>query len=593
MKVIQPLFLDKLEAALEDARKSESKLKALLDRISKIKVFDPACGSGNFLIIAYKELRRIEMSVFKALGALKGQSVIPISGMRLSQFYGVEIDDFAHEIALLSLWLTEHQMNQVFKGEFGSAPAALPLNSSGNIYQGNSLRLNWFEVCPRAADEEVYVCGNPPFLGHAGRSDEQNADMELIFKDLPKFGQLDFVCSWLWKGVKYIKNSQSELAFVTTNSVCQGVQVGALWPHVFGQGIEIKFAYQAFPWRNSARDNAGVHVSVIGLTQQKYQYKRLFKLLDKQWHEVATKNISPYLLDAPSIIVQSRTTPMGPVPKMIYGSMPNEGGFLLLTPSERLEILKAEPEAQKWIRKILGAEEFINGKERYCLWLVGAKKSDIAVSAAIANRVESVRILREKSSRKTTTELSAIPHLFGEIRHPESGNYILVPYTTSERRSYVPVGFYSSDTISTNSNNIIPGGGLYEAGVLMSLIHIDWMKTVGGRMESRYRYSAQLVYNTFPWPSPSTSARKQVEDLAEKVLVIRENFPDKTLAQLYDPELMPQALLVAHQALDVAVEKLYRDKPFKDSSERLEHLFKLYEKLNPSSRMAESNDELW
>jgi len=583
MKVIQPLFLDKLEAALEDSKKSEAKLKALLDRISKIKIFDPACGSGNFLIITYKELRKIEMAIFKALSASSEQVVIPISGIKLSQFYGIEIDDFAHEIALLSLWLTEHQMNQAFRGEFGNSPPSLPLTSSGNVTHGSSLRLDWNDVCPKSQLDEVYICGNPPFLGHAGRSVEQNEEMDFVLEGFAKHGYLDYVGCWVWKGAKYIYDSNSELAFVTTNSICQGVQVEMLWTKILEKDLKIHFAYQGFPWKNSARENAGVHVAIIGLTNKQHVKCRLFRQIEGGWHEDSPENINPYLLDGKNVIIRSTKEPFSNVPKMIFGSMPRDGGHFFLDARERSDLLSKEPGAKKWIRKALGADEFLNGGERYCLWLDGITEKELSDLPRVMERVEGVRAMRLASKAKSTRDFAKTPHLFAQIAHPKTGNYILVPYTTSERRDYVPVGFYSTDTVSTNLNNIIPGGTLYEAGILMSLIHIDWMKTVGGRLETRYRYSATLVYNTFPWPTASKLQKENIESLVENIILIRERYPDKTLADLYDPDLMPDELLKAHKALDVAVEKLYRDKPFKDSSERLSYLFSLYAKLSASS----------
>lgn len=594
MKVIQPLFLDKLDAALEDAQKSESKLKALLNRISKIKIFDPACGSGNFLIIAYKELRKIEMAVFKALGALKGQSVMPISGIKLSQFYGIEIDDFAHEIALLSLWLTEHQMNQIFKGEFGSAPAALPLNSSGNIYQGNSLRLDWEAVCPKFMGEEVYICGNPPYLGFGSRNDEQDADMNVVLEGFENVGRLDFIACWFWKGVNYINNTVNELAFVSTNSICQGAQVEMLWKSIQKTNVKIKFAYQSFPWKNNAKENAGVHVVIVGLTSEKNPFRRLFHNSNGLFTESNPRNISPYLLEGSDTIVTGRSAPFrGDIHKMVLGSMAKDGGHLFLTKEEKNFFLDKEPESSKWIKKILGAEEFLNGGERYCLWLDGISESELKNLPLISERVELVKKFRLESKAKSTNEFASIPHLFTQRPHPNEGNYILVPYTTSERREYIPVGFYGPDTVSSNLNNIIPNGTLYEAGILMSTIHTDWMRAVGGRLESRYRYSATIVYNTFPWPDVTDKDRSEISKLAEKILLARESYPDKTLAMLYDPNIMPLPLLKAHKELDIAVERLYRNKEFKNSSERLEYLFSFYEKLAGNESTSPINGELW
>lgn len=587
MKVIKPLFLDKLDAELERSRNSEQKLKALLGRLSFIKVFDPACGSGNFLIIAHKELRRFEMEVFYALNAVSQQTVMFMSGIKLTQFYGIEIDDFAHEIALLSMWLTEHQMNKDFEAAFGYAEPMLPLKSSGNIMHGNSLRLDWKKVCPKNVDDEVYVIGNPPFLGSSVRTDEQNDDMEVVFEGFKKFGMLDFVGSWFWKGARYIRNSKSELALVATNSICQGEQVAMLWPAIFDLDVHIHFAYQPFTWKNNAKQNAGVHVVVVGLSGNK-EFKVLFKKLDDDWHAQAVKNISPYLVEGGSIAVSSRSDPITKVVTMVKGNQPTDGGHLLLDRSERDALVAAEPNSEKWIRKILGADEFINSKERFCLWLINAKQFDIDAMPIISKRLDLVKQTRLASTKPQTRSLSVTPSLFGEIRHPISGTYILVPSHTSENREYIPMGFFDASVISSNANLMIPGGTIYEFGVLNSTMHNDWMRTVGGRLKSDYRYSATLVYNTFPWPDVTDTQRKTIEFLAEGTLMARENYPDKTLAFLYDPDTMPHDLKAAHKALDVAVERLYRTRPFRDAPERLEHLFARYEKLIDLERVQQA-----
>ncbi len=595
MKVIQPLFLDALHEELAQSRGNETKLKALINRLSKIKIFDPACGSGNFLIIAYKELRKLEMAAFKALDEVSSQKVMFMGGIRLSQFYGIEIDDFAHEIALLSLWLTEHQMNQAFRDEFGYADPTLPLKDSGNIVQGNSLKLDWFQVCPKISTDEVYVCGNPPFIGHLYRSEEQSKDMAFVLKDLESPSKLDYVSCWIWKAAKYISRSNAEIAFVSTNSICQGLQVAILWPNIFSMDVNIRFAYQTFSWKNNARDNAAVHVIILGLTSKKNSKRRLFKLINNTWHESNPDNINPYLIDANNIVVKAVSKPLAKdVRPMTNGSEYSNCEHLILNSYEASQ-LKGKLES-KWIKRLLGAEEFLNGQERYCLWLVDATKEDIESSKYLSERVEKTRLLRLSKTNVGVKKSAETPHLFKIINHPNS-KYILVPRVTSERRHYVPVGFFDAQSVATNANQIIPNGTLYEAGLLMSRMHMDWLRAVGGRLKSDFRYSAQLVYNTFPWPSVNVGQREAIEQLAENVLHIRELYPEKTLAELYDPLLMPEDLLNAHQELDMAVERLYRDKPFNDSSERLQYLFKMYEKLaladDPKKVVVGSQEDLW
>lgn len=584
MKVIQPLFLDKLYAELEKSRKSENKLKALLVRLQNLRIFDPACGSGNFLIIAYKELRKLEMEVIDALNAVSGQAEMYYSGIRLSQFYGIEIDDFAHELAVLSLWLAEHQMNMAFKAKFGYAEAALPLRDSGNIVCGNALRLDWEEVCPSidcaGNKHEVYICGNPPFLGHAGRNSEQNKDMQLVFSGFKGAGSLDLVACWFWKGAQYIANKNAESAFVATNSVCQGEQVCILWPPILDLGVGIRFAYQTFTWKNSAKQNAAVHVVVVGLSNKASIDRRvLYREINKNLHKMEPENINPYLVESGDTVVFSRKRPLQDVSEMLFGNMPNDGGQFLLSTDEKNHILKNEPSLSRFVKRVLGAHEFLQSEERWCLWLENATEEDIDSSPELRRRVGKVRELRLASKRAATQKRALIPHLFGEIRQPNTGSYILVPGVSSERRQYIPIGLFNADVISTNANLIIPNATLYEFGILTSEMHNDWMRAVAGRLESRYRYSATLVYNTFPWPDVNDQQRKQIESLAEEVLLIREDYPDKSLADLYDPDKMPEPLREAHKALDQAVERLYRAKPFRDASERLEHLFALYEKL--------------
>lgn len=587
MKVIQPLFLDKLYTELEKSRKSEKKLKAFYLRLQKVHIFDPACGSGNFLIIAYKELRKLEMEVIDAINALSpsGQAEIYASGIRLSQFFGIEIDDFAHEIATLSLWLAEHQMNMAFKAKFGYAEPTLPLRDSGNIVCGNALRLDWEEVCPPAGPAgntyEIYVCGNPPFLGTTERSAEQSADMKHVFTGFKSIGYLDLVSAWFWKGAQYIAGIGAKCAFVSTNSICQGDQTSLLWPPIFDLGVSIDFGYQTFTWSNNAKNKAAVHVVVVGLKNNNdtSSKPRIFEVSQDKIISSEVENISPYLVPGPNRAIAPRTKPFGLVSKMIFGNKPTDGGHLYITPDEREIFIEKYPQYAHWIRKILGAKEFINGGERWCFWLADIPLDEVMEVPEVASRCEEVRTLRLKAGHAAALKGAERPHTFLQVAQPASGHYLLVPSVSSERRQYVPMGFMSVDIISSNLNQMVPNATPYEFGILTSEMHNDWMRTVAGRLKSDYRYSATLVYNTFPWPEVNEQQRKQIEDLAEEVLLVREDYPGKSLAELYDPDKMPEPLREAHKALDKAVEKLYRDKPFRDASERLEHLFARYEEL--------------
>lgn len=602
MKAIKPLFLDDFQAAFQGIFKrfssDEGRLKALYSlsmRLGNIKIFDPACGSGNFLIIAYKELRRLEIEIFKAVKKIDSNALFD-SRIRLDQFYGIELDDFAHEIAMLSLWLAEHQMNLAHESEIGNSLPTLPLKSGGNIKAANSLREDWEAFCPRGnrAEDEVYIVGNPPFGGKQYRNTEQNIDMDTVFNGWKKYGVLDYVACWFWKGAQYIRASRAKLALVATNSISQGDQVATLWPGIFALGNRIAFAYQTFPWSNNAKDKAAVHVVIIGLEAVRLSddlqnslnlsdvQPKLYKLLDKEWHSQSVANISPYLIAGSNLAIEARRTPICNIPEMVFGNMPNDGGHLILTTYEKDALLEKDPTAEKWIKRLLGSEEFLNGKERWCIWLNGISRQELADMPSkhpeIHQRIEKVRATRSESKRKETKILAETPHLFGEIRHPTSGNYILVPSTTSERREYVPMDFFDTETISSNANLMIPNATLYEFGILTSAMHNDWMRTVAGRLESRYRYSGTIVYNNFPWPEAGEAEKARIAALAEDILLIRADYPDQTLAQLYDPDKMPPPLKEAHLRLDAAVDRLYRAKPFSDGMERVEFLFDLYEK---------------
>lgn len=578
MKVIRPLFLEPLRSELEKQRTNTNGLKRLLLRLGKMKIFDPACGSGNFLIVAYKELRLLEMDVIQALLQCDPQSIF-MSGIHLDQFYGIEIDDFACEIARLSLWLAEHQLNKQWEEHIGSAPPALPLRSSGKIWSGNSLQKDWQAVCPKGADDEVYVVGNPPFLGTLGRSDEQRADMQAVFTGFKSLGGLDFVACWFWKGAQYIQNSRAELALVATNSLCQGEQVATLWPSIFELGLSMHIAYPTFTWANNARDKAAVHVVIVGLSGRS-KTRQLFQQVDGHWHSKQVSNISPYLVEGSNIAVVPTVKPMvDGIPPLLFGNKPTDGGNLLLNRAERDALLRQEPQASRWIKKILGSDEFLNSQDRWCLWLVGITDEELQLMPNVYSRVQKVAEMRRKSSKLSTQKKANLPHIFDEIRQPTSGDYILIPRVSSERRTYIPLGFFNSDIISSDRNFILPNGSLYEFAIMTSLIHNDWMRLVAMRLKSDYSYGNKVVYNTFPWPDVTETQRKSIIALAKTVLLTRENYPESTLAELYDPLKMPADLLEAHQALDKAVDRLYRDKPFKDATERLSCLLERYEAL--------------
>lgn len=593
MKVIQPLFLDELRAELdtvialshENRHKNNKaeRLDALLKRISQIKVFDPACGSGNFLIIAYKELRKLEIDVLKAQRDLIGSKDNMLglgfdSVVSLDNLYGIEYDDFASQIARLSLWLAEHQMNVLFEQELGASTPMLPLKDSGHIIHGNSLRVDWNEVCLNNGTDEIYIIGNPPFGGTGNRTDEQTEDMTRVFKGFKKFKSLDYVSSWFWKGSQYITNSNAELALVSTNSIAQGEQVAMLFPYIFDLGNHISFAYQSFPWKNSAKHNAGVHVVIVGLSPKLSHRNTIYTFFDKIWHSKAVKNISPYLVDGSNLAVKSRNKPFSEKTKPILrGNQPTDGGNLILSEEDKNELIKENPISKKWIKKLVGSDEFVNSKDRWCLWLVNINEDEIKQSPLVKERIDKVREMRLKSSDKGTRKLAERPHEFRETNNPK--NYLLIPRVSSERRRYIPIGFMNENSICTDRNQIIPQGDIYDFGILNSLIHNDWMRLVTGRLESRYNYSGTIVYNTFPFPDAAEEQKKNIENLSEEILLARASNAGMTLAELYDPDKMPDDLKQAHSALDDAVDKLYRPQGFANTEERLAHLLARYEQL--------------
>ena len=608
MKVIQPLFLDELHEELDAVRalsydnrhknNKAERLDALLTRISQIKIFDPACGSGNFLIIAYKELRKLEIDILKAQRDLLGSNDNLLglgfdSVVSLDNLYGIEYDDFASQIARLSLWLAEHQMNVLFEQEFGASQPMLPLKDSGHIVHGNSLRIDWNEVCLNNGSDEIYIIGNPPFGGTGNRTDEQTEDMTRVFKGFKKFKFLDYVTSWFWKGSQYIANSNSKLALVSTNSVAQGEQVAMLFPYIFDLGIHISFAYQTFPWRNSAKHNAAVHVVIIGLSTMPSKAKTIYKYIDKIWHTEVVPNISPYLVAGSNIAVKSHSSQLNEgLNPMIRGSLANDGGNFFLDVNEMSELLELEPKANKWIRKVLGSSEFLNSIERWCLWLNDITPEELDKMPLVKERVLNVREKRLLSKKKATQKLANTPHKFDEIKQPKSGNYILIPRVSSERRQYVPIDFLSSEVICTDRNQLIPNGTLYEFGILNSKTHNEWMRLVTGRLKSDYNYSGTIVYNTFPFPNATDEQKKNIESLAEEILLARASNAGMTLAELYDPDKMPDDLKQAHSTLDDAVDKLYRPQGFANTEERLAHLLARYEQLIEAEKQSKAKKKV-
>lgn len=569
MKVMQPLFLDELYEEFEKAKGNAKKLNLLHLRLQNLKIFDPACGSGNFLIIAYKELRKLEMLIFKEGGLLISPSI------KLTQFYGIELDDFAHEVAILSLWLAEHQMNVLFKKEFGTVPPALPLQDGGNIVHGNATRLDWEKVCPKNDGDEIYILGNPPYLGSSMQNKEQKVDKDLIFKGIKNYKNLDYIACWFYIGAKYIRNLNAKLAFVTTNSISQGEQVEYLWSNILTLGIEIHFAHSSFKWQNNAKSNANVIVSIIGLGNRSNLSKYIFRNNIK--YNVA--QINPYLLNAPTIIIKKMQKPISKLPIMVFGDAPKDGGYLILSTEEKNSLISENLKVETLIKKYIGAYEYLNGKDRWCLWIDSEQKLQIANSIPkIYERFEKVKENRLASPKVQTQEFAKVPHRFVEIRYQKTNSTLIIPVVTSERRKYIPIGFIDGETIITNAS-VIYNAEAWNFGVISSLMHMAWMRTVAGRLKTDYRYSSVLCYNTFPFPDISEKQKEEITELVFNILDERENHSEKTLAQMYDPDKMPKGLKEAHHQLDLAIEKCYRAKPFENDEERLEYLFKLYEEM--------------
>ena len=604
MKVIEPLFLQGLRAEYEqlaslsndNAHKNQKakRLDELLTRLGNIKVFDPACGSGNFLIIAYKELRMLEIKVWQAkLDMMKGNSQNLSwdfgfdSVISLDNFFGIEIDDFAVQIARLSLWLAEHQMNVKFHEAFGQSRATLPLKDSGHIVHGNSLRLDWQAVCPNDGEQEIYVVGNPPFGGSGNRTDAQTTDMEKVFVGFKKFKFLDFVTAWFWKGANYLKDShdkgsQAKMALVSTNSIAQGEQVAMLFPYIFELGVEIGFAYQSFPWKNNAKHNAGVHVVIIGLEMMNEGQKTIYSQVDGIWHSEKVKNISPYLIAGSNVAVESRSNPIQENRSIVLrGSQPNDGGNFFLTNDEKENLINFDKDFEKVIKPFIMGEDLINGGFRWCLWLADTNHDQyikFCESELFNRKIEAVKNHRLASKKEATKKLATTPHLFDEIKQPKA-NYIAIPVVSSQRRNYIPIDLKNHNVISGNKIFVMENGGMFDFGILTSKAHNDWMRLTCGRMKSDYSYSGTIVYNTFPFPTVTDDQKKHIEHLAEEILLTREDFAGDTLAKLYDPDTMPESLKIAHQNLDDAVDKLYNPKGFTDTASRLAHLLERYETL--------------
>jgi hypothetical protein len=583
LKLITPLFLDELRKEFERIKTQRKKLLEFHDRIARLKFLDPACGCGNFLVISYRELRLLELDILRALQKNHTQLVLDIKReikCDVDQFYGIEIEEFPAQIAQTALWLMDHQMNMLVSEEFGLYFRRLPLGKSATIINANALQRDWREIVqPKDLN---YILGNPPFGGKQYQNDQQKKDMARVFSDVEGAGVLDFVAAWYRKATEFMgDNPAIKTAFVSTNSITQGEQVGVLWADLLKRGVKIQFAHRTFQWSSEARGKAAVHCVIIGFSLHDIADKRIFDYESPQAeaHAMKAKNINPYLVDGPDVFIKKRRKPLQAVLELAFGNMPNDGGNLLLSKSEKDEFLRQEPFAENYIKQLIGSEEFINGIDRYCLWLKGVSPAVLKSMPLVMERVEKVRLCRLASHRPTTQKLSNFPMLFGEIRQP-STRYLAIPEVSSERRRYIPMGFVNADVIATNKIYMLSGATLYHFGVLTSSMHMAWMRSVAGRLKSDYQYSNGIVYNNFPWPHNITDRERQaIEEAAQAILDVRENYPESSLADQYDPLRMPPELVRAHLKLDLVVDSTFSKRRLSGDSDRVALLFELYQQL--------------
>ena len=582
-KLIDALFLDKLTYELDKiisnpvVNERKKQLLKYQEKLASLKFLDPACGSGNFLTETYLSLRHLENRMLESY--YEGQSQFattdtsPIK-VSINQFYGIEINDFAVTVAKTALWIAEDQMYKKTKEIVMINEAFLPLKSYTQITEGNALRIDWNEIVSK--EELNYIMGNPPFVGARKMSQAQKDDLFYVFGNIKKIGNIDYVSGWYKISTEYMKGTNIKAAFVSTNSITQGEQVAILWKNLFESNIVINYAYRTFVWDSESNSKAHVHCVIIGFSYINNENKFIYNDNKK----VKAKNINGYLIDAPNIFIESRNKTLCNVSKMNFGSMPNDNGYLSNYSKEQKEdICKKYPEAEQFFKTIMGAEEFINRKERYCLWLKDVEPNRYSRIKPIVDAINRVRKNRENSKRYATKKLADTPYLFGEIRQPES-NYLLIPSTSSEKRNYIPIGFFNKDVIATNANLIIPNATLYEFGIITSNVHMGWMRTVCGRLEMRYRYSAEIVYNNFPWPSPTEEQRKVIERTAKEILDIRAKHSNSSLAELYNKNMMPIDLIKAHKNNDAAVMNAYGFNWRKMSeADCVAELMKMYQKM--------------
>ena len=627
LKLIKPLFLDDLWREFEASKGSAPKLREFHKKLSTLKFLDPACGCGNFLVITYRELRLLELAVLRELYPA-GQRVTDIDNiiwLNVDQFYGIEYEEFPARIAEVAMWLIDHQMNMLISNEFGQYFVRLPLTKAAKIVHGDALEIDWQSLLnplntvdvfanhaniylvnepqieyakvnvqaksfavhrgkPEPSNEIKfnYVIGNPPFIGSKMMKQHQRDQIVKQFDNAAGSGVLDYVSGWYIKAAKYINGTKIKVGFVSTNSIVQGEQTSILWGQLLNKyGIKIHFAHRTFKWTNEARGKAAVYCVIVGFANYDTTNKRIFEYEDikGEAHEIKAKNINPYLVDAKDIFIGKRRSPICNVPEISFGSMPNDGGYLLINDNDKTEICANDKVIEKYIRPLLSAKEFLSNQRKWCLWLAdNYEANDVSISKELNQRIMGVMKHRQSSSREATRSLSKYPMLFGEIRQPKS-DYILIPRVSSENRSHIPMGFFSPDNIVGDTCLAIENASIYHLGILQSSMHMAWVKSVCGRLKEDFRYSNEIVYNNFPWPGNITEKQKLlIEDKIKNVLDIRLRTKETPLGRLYDIGKMPPALVKAHNELDKAVDLAYRPQPFTSEANRMVYLFELYEK---------------
>jgi hypothetical protein len=585
LRLINPLIMDQLRAefiAIKTDRSNRRlvKLEEFHRKLGALQFFDPACGCGNFLVIAYREMRRLEVEVLKELygDAQQITDIALLSRVSVTNFHGIELGEFACAIARVAMWFMEHIMNTELSFAFGRYFVSLPLIHSAQILHANSLRTDWIKFLQPT--DNVVVLGNPPFVGKHLMSQQQGEDIDTVWSGTDGAGFLDYVTAWYRKAADYIAGTRIPVAFVSTNSICQGEQAAVLWTALLGaRKIKIHFAHRTFAWSSEARGKAHVHVVIVGFGAYDIAEKKIFDYDDPDHPTVSiVTNISPYLVGGSDTVLPIRRSPIVDVPPIVNGNKPSDGGFLIIEQEDKEAFLRENPGAAKYVRQFISAEQFLNGKERWVLWLVDAPPEVVRENVGIKARVAQVRQFRLRSPKASTKRMADQPTLFDQIRQPTKP-YILIPRHSSESRRYVPFGYFTPEVIISDSCTAVPEATPYHFGVLSSQMHMSWLKQICGRIKSDYRYSNKLVYNNFPWPLPVEAERKAVEDATQAVLDARAAHPTATLADLYDPVTMPPDLAKAHAALDKAVDRCYRPEPFGAERERIEHLFALYEKL--------------